>query len=241
MIRNVGSHLSMKGTELREIRKLLGYTQYEFAVKLDVTRVTIARWEKSEKIPDAQAKVVSLMIQNDTKEDVKGIPVNDPLSHVNNKNGLTYEELPNGKFRVKVPKVPFSAYASFIEVFEDEYSNYEDFDHTYFVVDHPGKGKYIAFTTKNDSMNGGQLNDTPGDAEVLGRELQRHHWKDGFRFTDYGWIIVSQQGMMHKDIEGPNEEGFITCKSRNPSPEFPDFKLNLNEVHTIWKVIKRTF
>lgn len=167
--------------------------------------------------------------------------VKEPVSYIQNKNGLKYEELPNGKFRVKVPKVPFCAYASFIEVFEDEYDQYQSFDYTYFVVDHPGKGNYIAFTTKNDSMNGGNLNDTPGEAEVLGRELQRHHWIDGFKTTEYGWIIVSYQGMMHKDIEGPDGEGNILCKSRNPSPEFPEFKLKLEEIHSIWKVIKRTF
>lgn len=228
----------MTGEEFKRKREALNYSQEEIAVIMGKTRVTISRWENSAKIHPTYAKLINELNQNDT---------NDSLSRKNEnysittKNGLKYEELPNGKYRVKVPKVPFCAYASFIEVFEDEYSNYKSFDHSYFIVDHPGKGKYIAFTTKNDSMNGGQLNDTPGGAEVLGRELQKHHWVDGFRPTDYGWIIVSHQGMMHKDIEGPDEDGFITCKSRNPSPEFPDFKLNLNEVHTIWKVIKRTF
>jgi len=174
-------------------------------------------------------------------KEIKNHMVNEPTSYIKNKNGLNYEELTNGNWKVRVPKIPFHAYASFIEVYEDEYSSFEDFDFTDFTVDHPGKGKYFAFTTKNDSMNGGELNDTPSDSEVLARELQRHHWKDGFNSSDYGWIIVSLQGMMHKDIEGPDEKGYITCKSRNKSPEFPDFKLNLNEVHTIWKVIKRTF
>ncbi|MGG5486297.1 hypothetical protein [Gaetbulibacter sp. PBL-D1] len=176
-----------------------------------------------------------------TNDIANNLYVNEPLSYIKNKNGLNYEELPNGKWLVKVPKVPYKAYASFIEVFEDEYRIKEAFGETYFTVDHPGKGRYFAFVVGNDSMNGGGINDTPNGAEVLGRELQRHHWKDGINDCDYGWIIISYDGMFHKDINGPNENGFIKCKSRNPSPEFPDFDLDLNTVHTIWKVIKRTF
>ena len=90
-------------------------------------------------------------------------------------------------------------------------------------------------------MNGGGIYDTPGGAEVLGRRLGKHHWPDGFRPTDYGWIIVSRSGIFHKDIEDTDTPGQILCTSRNPSPEFSDFTLILDEVHSIWKVIKRMF
>lgn len=175
------------------------------------------------------------------EQDPSSIKVNEPLGYIKNKNGLLYEELANGRFKVEVPHVPYNAYSSFIEVFGDEYATKEAFGTKIFTVDHPGKGQYISFTTKNESMNGGGINDTPGGADILGRLLQKHHWKDGFRDSIYGWIIICHDGMFHKDIEGPDNEGNVKCRSRNPSPEFPEFDLNLNEVHTIWKVIKRTF
>lgn len=90
-------------------------------------------------------------------------------------------------------------------------------------------------------MNGGGIDDTPDKAKVLGRELQKHHWKDGFNHTKYGWIILCKQNIFHKDITDMDAQGNITLHSRNPSPEYSDFQLNLNNVYQIFKVIKRIF
>ncbi|MBS3993166.1 MAG: helix-turn-helix transcriptional regulator [Bacteroidetes bacterium] len=160
---------------------------------------------------------------------------------IENTNGNKFVKLPDGSLMISVPLIPFNAYASFLEIYDDEYQVHEEFESIYFTVDKIGRGKYLAFTVKNDSMNGGSLDDTPSGAQVLTRELGRHHWKDGFKPTQYGWIIICLTGIFHKDIKGPDEHGFITCSSRNKSPEFPNFKLNLNDVHSIYKLIKRTF
>jgi hypothetical protein len=65
---------------------------------------------------------------------------------------------------------------------------------------------------------------------------------DGFNPTLYGWIILSKHNVFHKDIIGLDKEnGTIICHSRNKSPEYSDFELDLNEVYQIFKVIKRTF
>ena len=91
-------------------------------------------------------------------------------------------------------------------------------------------------------MDGGHILDTQDGAIVLARELQKHHWKDGFRDCDYGWILITHHNILFKDIIDFNANtGEITCHSRNPSPEYSDFQLNLNEVYEIFKVIKRTF
>ncbi len=233
--------------KIKQLRKSKGESQTQLAEYVGVSLRTIQHYEKGtvdipfknlEKIAKHYDVNVSYLFED---EKPKNLPSSESIVSYKGKNGLKFEELSNGKWRVKVPKVPYKAYASFIDVYEDEYKTHESFGETYFTVDHPGKGKYMAFTVGNDSMNGGGINDTPNGAEVLGRELQRHHWKDGFRLTDYGWIIICHSGMFHKDIQGPNDQGEIICKSRNSSPEFPDFNIQLNEVHTIWKVIKRTF
>lgn len=234
----------MTGEDLKELRNKKGWTQDELASLAGVTKRSIINYEKSAIIPKSKANTfhfIFLDTYTDKELALDKLTVKEPLGYIKTKNGLTYEELPNGKFQVIVPKVPYKAYASFIEVYGDEYATKESFGTAYFTVEHPGKGNYVAFTVGNDSMNGGGINDTPNGAEVLGRELQRHHWKDGFNSTDYGWIIICETGMFHKDIEGPSNEGMITCQSRNPSLEYPDFEMSLNEVHTIWKVIKRSF
>ena len=91
-------------------------------------------------------------------------------------------------------------------------------------------------------MNGGSLNDTPGGALVLAREVGRHLWKSGFHETKYGFIILSKDNIYHKDIIDFNSDtGDIICHSRNPSREFSDFPINLNDVYQIFHVIKRQF
>ncbi len=157
------------------------------------------------------------------------------------KNGLTFTELENGQYCVSVPLIPFSAHAQYIsESGQEDLSN--DYEEVSFFVDKVGFGNYRAFKVKGDSMDGGIINDTRDGAIVLARELQKHHWRDGFYPTDYGWIIITHQNILFKDIVGFDaENGTITCHSRNTSPEYSDFELELDEVHQIYKVIKRTF
>ena len=111
-----------------------------------------------------------------------------------------------------------------------------------FAVDQYGKGNYKAFKALGDSMNGGGIDDTKDGATVLARELGRQHWKDGFNDTEYGWIILCKENIFHKDIvDYDSETGDITLHSRNKSPEYSDFTINLNDCYQIFKVIKRTF
>lgn len=159
-----------------------------------------------------------------------------------NKHGNEFLENPTGGYIIKVPLVPFPAYASFIEVYQDEYEVGKSFGTTYFAVDHVGRGRYIGFKVTNDSMNDGTLESTPSGAEVLGRELLKEHWKDGFHHSKYGWLLITNTGIMFKDIiSNIQENGTIKLHSRNPSPEYFDFDFNVNDIHSIFKVIKRTF
>ncbi len=165
---------------------------------------------------------------------------NSTEEYLSNSNGNKFKELQDGSFDMIVELIPFNAYASYLETLEDNNSVNEEFDSTVFNVDQYGKGNYKAFIVKGDSMNGGAINDTLDKAKVLGRELGRHHWKDGFRSAEYGWIIIAKQNIFHKDIIDFNSEtGDITLHSRNNSPEYADFQINLNDVYQIFKVIKR--
>ncbi|MGB5981090.1 MAG: hypothetical protein WBG46_02995 [Nonlabens sp.] len=157
------------------------------------------------------------------------------------KNGLTFKEMENGQYTVAVPLIPFEAHAQYLSETDDVHY-LEDYEEVTFIVDQVGHGHYKAFSVKGDSMDGGSIMDTADGAIVLARELLRTHWKDGFRSTDYGWIIITQHNILFKDIlDYDLEQGIITCHSRNPSPEYSDFELSLDEIHQIFKVIKRTF
>lgn len=173
---------------------------------------------------------------------INDLIVNEPSEIFKTKAGSVYTENVDGSYTITVPLVPFDAYASYVNTYNDEVVLLKDWEKVSFNVDKIGLGKYLGFKTKGDSMNGGSLYDTPDKTLLLAREIGRQHWMDGFRCSDYGFILITKNNMMHKDIIGMDKEkGTIICHSRNKSPEYSDFDLNLNDVYQIFRVIKRTF
>ena len=47
----------MFGENLKAMRKAKGYTQQELAMKLNVVRQTVSKWEKGLSVPDAEILV----------------------------------------------------------------------------------------------------------------------------------------------------------------------------------------
>lgn len=168
------------------------------------------------------------------------LSIDDETEIFVNKNGIRFFEYPNGTTKIEVIKIPFSAHASYLEVFNDEEKLMNEFSKTVFTVDKVAKGNYRAFDVKGDSMNGGGIYDTPSGAEVLAREIGRHLWLDGFHKTDYGFILLTKSAIYHKDIKNYNNEtGTLTLSSRNPNED--DFEISINDVYQVFNVIKRTF
>lgn len=165
---------------------------------------------------------------------------NDEIETLTNKNGVKFFIYDDESVEIEVCILPFEAYAS------SNIENYFDLKYTdtelrkvKFRVDKIGKGVYFGFKTKNNSMNGGGIYDTPNGAEVLGRELGRHLW-DKIHKNDYGFILMTENAILHKDILGYNSDtGMLKLHSRNPSEE--DFEISINTVYRIFTVIKRTF
>lgn len=232
----------LKGLELRKKREFHNLTQEELGNMLGKSKRTVITWEQSEELSQSQINQINAIFSKSEIITPENILVNEPSEIFKTKAGTVYTENSDGSYILTVPLVPFEAYASYVEAFQDEVSVLEEWEKVSFRVEKIHRGKYLGFKTKGDSMNGGGLNDTPTDALILGRELQRHHWKDGFHDNLYGFVIITKYGMMHKDIIGLDlENGTITCHSRNQSPEYRDFELELNEVYQIFKIHKRTF
>lgn len=226
----------MDGSEIKKLRKQLGYTQTEFGEKLGAKLRTVQSWEdNSRKISQSTLILLNQLLP-------KGVhSVQEPPDVYHNTNGNKFVELPNGKFKIIVKKVPVKAFGSYLSDFQNV-DYLEDLEEVTFTVDHLGKGKYMCFEVEGDSMNGGNLYDSPDGAELLCRELGKQHWKDGFRDSTYGWVIVHKQTVLFKDIiDFDANTGDIICHSRSGLPNHPDFKINLDDVHQILKVIKRTF
>lgn len=161
----------------------------------------------------------------------------DKVEVLTNSNGNKFFIYPNNRILIEVPKIPFSAHASYLECYQDEACLAEEFDTITFAVDHIGRGNYMAFTVSGDSMNGGGIDDTTDGAQVLAREIGRHLWNDLHR-TKLGVILVTKTGIFHKDIQEYNPEtGMLLLTSRNKMHKA--FEYPINDVNQIFNVIKR--
>ncbi len=163
----------------------------------------------------------------------------EEVEEFTNKSGNTFYVYPDGNIKIEVPLMTEPAYASHIETYNDE-GFISELPKTSFKVDKMGKGNYMAFTVKNDSMWNEGGYDTPGGAEILGREVGRHLWAGGFHKTEYGFILLTKTGIFHKDIKDYNKDtGLLTLASRNP--DVKDFTMSINDVNQVFNVIKRSY
>jgi lambda repressor-like predicted transcriptional regulator len=157
-----------------------------------------------------------------------------------NSSGVKYFELPNGKFRMRVPLVPVRAYAKYVDEHRDaEFLN--DLEEVEFIVDKIGLGRYYAFEIKGDSMDDDSKRSICDKDIVLARELSRDYWRDKLHSDEYPfWIVILDNTVVCKQIVGQDlERCEITCHSLNPSPEYADFTLSLNDVRQLCNIVAK--
>lgn len=156
------------------------------------------------------------------------------------KAGIKYYQLPSGKYLMQVPFVPVKAYAKYIDECRDADPG-ESLDEYNFIVDQIGHGRYMAFEIKGDSMDDDTRKSLADGDIVLGRELHCEHWKEKLNTREYpNWIIVLENTILCKQIVDQDmEKGTITCHSLNPSPEYGDFELKLNDIRQLFNIIQR--
>lgn len=169
----------------------------------------------------------------------KEVTVSEPF--LITKAGTKYYQMENGKYRMRVPFIPTKAYAKYVDEIRDAdfaVTNFEEFD---FIVDQIGHGRYYAFEIKGDSMDDDSKRSISNGDIVLARELSPEYWKEKLRTEDFpNWIIVLDNTILCKQIVAQNiEKRNITCHSLNPSPEYADFSLNLNDVRQLCNIVQR--
>lgn len=145
-----------------------------------------------------------------------------------------------GSIDIEALKVPFTSYVAYSLNYKNESKLNELFGLVEFRVDLFEVGHYKVFGIVGDSMNGGNIDDTPDGAEVLAREIKTELWEGGFKQTNYGFVLVTKDGFMYKDIASFNKETrLLKLTGRNElyrSLEYP-----IDQVYQIFHVIKRLF
>lgn len=155
------------------------------------------------------------------------------------KAGITYYKREDGQLLMKVPIVPISAlgspadeYQQILEEFNGELVTIE--------VGEIHHGSYIAFRIEGDSMDDGTWNGFRKGDTVVVRELSRDKWLPKLHIKDWPyWVVVFGNCVRIKQIIAQDDEtGAITLHSLNPSPEFTDFTLQLDEVSRLFNVVQ---
>lgn len=165
----------------------------------------------------------------------------DEEPYLTTKAGVKYYEMSNGKFRMRVPFIPVKAYAKYVDEIRDaEFlgNEYEEFE---FIVDKIGLGRYFAFEIKGDSMDDDSKRSLSNGDIVLARELGQEHWRSKLHTDDYpNWIIVMNSTILCKQITTQDlDKCTITCHSLNPSPEYADFDLKMNDIKQLCNIVQR--
>lgn len=136
-----------------------------------------------------------------------------------------------------VPLVSQYAYAGYLGGFGDN-EFVEELPKIPFITEREYKGKYFAFEMRGRSMDDGSSDSyLPGDV-LLGREIQKIHWRHKLHINKWDFIIVHRtDGILVKRITEHNTEtGEIKLHSLNP--EYEDSVINLNDVAQILNICK---
>jgi hypothetical protein len=133
------------------------------------------------------------------------------------------------------PLIGQYAYAGYFAGFSDP--EYLDAQPHYTANRKHNGGNYIAFEIRGDSMNEGTTRSICHGDVVLGRELQRVHWKNKFHIPKVFIIVHKTDGIICKEVISHDvENGIITCHSWNPDPEYHDFEIDLKDVMQLFYI-----
>ena len=193
------------------------------------------------KLHQEQENITEITL-DDIKPEATAIRALGKDVYLETSSGVKYFELSENKYRMRVPLVPFNAYARYIsEVSGPMQQDREQWDEVEFIVDKIGHGNYMSFEVKGDSMDDDSKRSFSHGDLVLARELDKVHWKDRIRYDQYPyWVIVLSNTILCKEIIDHNvETGDITCHSLNPSPEYTDFTVNLGQVYRLFNIVQK--
>ncbi len=140
-----------------------------------------------------------------------------------------------------VRHVPYAAFGRFANDSDRLDRTSDDWGYETYEVDLVAHGHYLSFDIQGDSMDIGTRESFEAGDKVLVRELEREHWREGFRYEDHPyWVVVFDSSVLIKQMVAQDlEKGTLTFHSLNPSPEYADFTLDLDSIRNLFYVVKK--
>lgn len=170
--------------------------------------------------------------------DVSMVVNQETRPYTTNSNGVRFYEQQDGKLMMQVPVVEYNALGSLGDDFTPLYKDRDEEELVFFYAEKVYHGKYIAFKVNGDSMDDGTRKSFQRGDIILVRELDKQDWMPKLHIADWPyWVVCWGNNIRLKEIVNQDERT-ITLHSLNPSPEYTDFQLNLENVHRLFNVIE---
>jgi len=136
-----------------------------------------------------------------------------------------------------VPLVNQYAYAGYLDGYND-CTYLEQLPKMPFIVDREGRGNYMAFEIKGDSMDDGTDEGYKEGETLLCREIGPHLWATSrLHLKKWDFVIVHEEGILLKRIIDHNVDNHtITIHSLNEF--YSDKIIDLREVKQIFNVVQ---
>ena len=157
-----------------------------------------------------------------------------------NSNGARFYRTPT-RLLMTVKLVPFAAYGRFIDPMEHIEAEREEWEEETFEVPNVVHGQYWCFQVKGDSMDNGFRDSFEEGDRLLVRNLHRQYWKEAVRFNTHPyWVVVTKSSILLKQMVAQDiKAGTFTFHSLNPSVEYSDFTLKMDDINYLFYVLKK--
>lgn len=233
-----------------EVKKERNLNQKELALEMGISPSVLSetlngkRGRRPKKILSLLHDKLGVEIPNEEKEISDVHPVDDfkeqeAIPYTENSNGIKFYEREDGQILLEAPLVPFNALGSPDDEFAPMTKDEDKSDVELFEVDSIHHGDYVSFEVDGDSMDDGTYDGFRRGDKVLVRKLSRDLWLPRLHFNKWPfWVVVFGNCVRLKQIVAQDEKtGTITLHSLNPSPEYTDFTLNLDDIHLLYNVV----
>ena len=211
--------MSFAGKNIKYLRKLRGWTQEEFASKVNIKRSLVGAYEEERAEPKLEVVENICSIFKLSMEDV----FLKDLSESGESYLAKRRRLKAGTERANIQFVPVKAAAGYLAGYNDP--EFVDELNT-FTLPMLASGNYRAFEIIGDSML-----PTPSGSVIVGEKIESFEQVK----SNHTYIVVSRtDGIVYKRIQKAGRtKAVMTLVSDNPN--YPPYTVNAGDVSEIWQ------
>lgn len=224
---------------LTDLKRNSGVTQKKMADDLGLQQGVVSEMINGKRNAD---RLINYLAENygyEEESDVHLVREQEKRPYTTNSNGIRFYEQEDGSLLMEVQKVNYSTLGSPISEYDSLSKISEETEMVLFPAEKVYHGKYYAFEVDGDSMDDGTRRSFERGDVVLVRELDKVDWKPKLHIGKWShWVVCWGNCVRLKQIT-KQEGDEITLHSLNPSPEYTDFTLNLNDVSRLFNVIMK--